>query len=68
MESKHTQKIKEIIVDNIEKRKVSSLSEMDKLQEDEYCERIYRNYHLNKEEIKKLKKNQMSKHYTPDIK
>ena len=56
MEPKHTQKIKEIIVDNIEKRKVSSLSEMDELLKDEYCERIYRNHHLNKEEMKKLKK------------
>ena len=29
---------------------------MDELLKDEYCERIYRNHHLNKEEMKKLKK------------
>ena len=56
MEPKHYQKIKEISVDNIEKRKVSSLSGMDELLKDEYCKRIYRNHHLIKEETKKLKK------------
>ena len=40
MNPKHSQKIKEIIVDNIEKRKVSSLSEIDEFLKDEYCERI----------------------------
>ena len=29
---------------------------MDELLKDEYCERIYRNHHLNKEEMKKFKK------------
>ena len=29
---------------------------MDELLKDEYCERIYRNHHLNKDEMKKLKK------------
>ena len=29
---------------------------MNELLKDEYCERIYRNHHLNKEEMKDLKK------------
>ena len=55
-EPKHTQTVKENIVDNIEKRKISSLSEMDKLMENEYCERIYRNHMVNNEEMGQLKK------------
>ena len=56
LEPKHTQKVKEVIVENIEKKKISSLLEMDELLKDEYCERIYRNHNLNKDEMKKLKK------------
>jgi hypothetical protein len=33
-------------------KKVSSLSEIDELLKDEYCEIIYRNHHLNKDEMK----------------
>ena len=46
LEPKHTQKVKEVIVENIEKKKISSLLEMDELLKDEYCERIYRNHKI----------------------
>jgi len=55
-EPNHTKKVKEIIVDNIEKNKTSNLKEFEAILINEYTERLYRNHIINNEIAQKLKK------------
>ena len=55
-EPNHTRKVKEIILDNIEKNKTSNLKEFDTILTNEYTERLYRNHIIQNEIAQKLKK------------
>ena len=54
-EPKHTDKIRNVILNNIEKKTNTSVEEFDKLLSEEYSERLFRNHEINKEIVKKLK-------------
>ena len=54
-EPNHTKKVKEIIVDNIEKNITSNLKEFEAILTNEYTERLYRNHIINNEIAQKLK-------------
>ena len=40
VEPKHTDKVKKMIIDNIEKKKVSDIEQMNDIMEEEYTERL----------------------------
>ena len=54
-EPKHTEKIKVMITEVIEKKKRLDVTEMDKLLNEEYAERLFRNHEINNDIAKKLK-------------
>ena len=54
-EPKHTEKIKVMITEVIEKKKWLDVTEMDKLLNEEYSERLLRNHDINSNIVKKLK-------------
>ena len=55
-EPKHTDKINELIVNNIEGKKNTKLIELDVALKDEKIERILRNHNIKKEIVNNLKK------------
>ena len=55
-EPKHTDKINELIVNNIEGKKNTKLIELDVALKDEKIERIFRNHNIKKEIVNNLKK------------
>ena len=55
-EPKHTEKLKNIIVDNIEGKADTSIDEMDKLINEEYSERLFRNHTVDENIVKKLRR------------
>ena len=56
VEPKHTDKVKKMIIDNIEKKKVSDIEEMNDIMEEEYTERLFRGHNADNNSIKKLRK------------
>ena len=54
-EPKHTENIKNIIINNIERKTNTSVNEFDKLLREEYSERLFRNHEINKDLVHKLK-------------
>ena len=48
IEPKYSEIIKELIGENIKGKKTSTLEDMDKVFKEEYFERLYKNYNINK--------------------
>ena len=52
----HTKIVSELIVDNIEKKITSTLRELDLALANEFAERLYKNSHIDKQRVIKIKK------------
>ena len=55
-EPNHTKIVSELIVDNIEKKTTSTLKELDLALANEFAERLYKNTHIDKQRVIKIKK------------
>lgn len=55
-EPNHSKNVSELIVDNIEKKTTSTLKELDLALANEFAERLYKNTHIDKQRVVKIKK------------